>query len=275
MALCLAVGLSGCASLQESGSVSLLEGVDSSAGDVPCYIVSTTNATYFLEKTGGGLSSMLDVEGVDWIGFHPDSGTESKGEYRGFPNAIHQQDGSYFHARNAGTDPSSSKVTLVAKHHVQIVFTSGNGKWVGRWDFYPEQCVFSMDKVSPGFNYWVLYEGVPGGSFDKSDFWYSSRDSESHSVDEKQTDDLPELEWMAFGDRESPRMIFLTSLTGDSHPDRYYNMRDEMTVFGFGREGGKKFLDTSQSFSIGFVESTDHQQVSDKIEAISINDQSL
>lgn len=239
----------------------MTDGVDASAGDVPCYIVNTLNATYYLEKEGGGLSSMLDSDGVDWMGFHPEPGSGSTGEYRGFPNAIHNQDGSYFHARNVGTDVSTSAVTLVSDQHVQIVFTSGNGKWVGRWDFFPEKCVFTMDKVSPGYHYWILYEGVPGGTFDKTDFWYSSIDSKKRSIDKKQNDDLPGTEWMAFGDEHSPRMIYLANQVDDAHPDRYYNMRDEMTVFGFGRAGGKKFLDNPQSFEIGFLESTEYQDV--------------
>jgi hypothetical protein len=254
--------LAGCVTFDESPKVSLTDGFDESAGNVPCYIVQTLNATYYLEKEGGGLSSLLDVEGVDWLGFHPEPGSESKGEYRGFPNAVHRQDGSYFHARNTDTDVSTSEVTRVSDDHVQIVFTSGNGKWVGRWDFYPEKCVFSMDRVSPGFKYWILYEGVPGGSFDKTDFWYSSLDSTRRTIDERQNNDLPGVEWIAFGDIESPRMIYLVNATDDANADRYYNMRDEMTVFGFGRAGGEKFLDSPQSFEIGFVDSTDYEIVS-------------
>lgn len=258
--------IAGYATIKEPATVSMTEGVDESADNVPCYIIKTRNATYYLEKEGGGLSSMLDIDGVDWIGFHPEPGSESTGEYRGFPNAIHNQDGSYFHARNAGTDVSTSVVTLVSDQHVQIVFTSGNGKWIGRWDFYPEKCVFTMDKVSLGYRYWILYEGVPGGSFDKTDFCYSSIDSKKRSIDERQNGDLPGIEWMAFGDVNSPRMIYLVSDVDDTHSDRFYNMRDEMTVFGFGRAGGDKFLDSPQSFEIGFVELTDYNSVSREIE---------
>ena len=257
-----ALVLSGC-----SQHVRLAVGRDASAGDVPCYIVSTPTATYYLEQEGGGLSSMLDKDGVDWLGFHKDPGTESRGEYRGFPNAIHKQDGSYFHARNAGTDLSDSRVDIDRGKHVRIVFTSGNGNWVGRWDFYADRCVFTMDEVSPGYRYWVLYEGVPRGELDKADFWISSKDSARHSIDEKQNDDLPDPEWIAFGDPTSPRILFLLQHEGDTHPDRYYNMRDEMTVFGFGRAGGDKFLYTPTSFSIGFIESTDYQTVAESVTA--------
>ena len=216
-----------CSTQPEQGITLTVDGIDESAGNVPCYIVETPSATYYLEKQGGGLSSMLDRDGVDWLGFHKEPGSESKGEYRGFPNAIHRQDGSYFHALNAGTDPSTSRVKKVENDFVRIVFDSGNGKWQGQWDFSADRCVFTMNEVSEGYHYWILYEGVPGGALDKQDFWYSSIDDKAHSIDERNDIDLPDPEWIAFGDPGSPRMLYLHQHEDDSHPDRYYNMRDE------------------------------------------------
>ncbi len=259
--------VSGCVSDPDQVEVSLSHGLDTSAGDehVSCYIVSTPSATYYLEKEGGGLSSMVDRDGVDWLGFHNEEGSGWKGEYRGFPNSIHRQDGSYFHALNAGTEPSSSVAQIETNDHVRIVFTSGNGKWEGRWDFYPDRCDFTMSKVSPGYKYWVLYEGVPGGEMDATDFWYSSADEDSHLIDEKQLGDLPGPEWIAFGDVKHPRMIYLLHHSDDDHPDDYFN-RPYMTVFGFGRSEKGKFLDTPQTFSIGFIESTEYADLNDAIQ---------
>ena len=50
--------------------VILTHGIDESAGGGSAYIITTPLATYYLEKEGGGLSSMIDKDGVDWIGFH-------------------------------------------------------------------------------------------------------------------------------------------------------------------------------------------------------------
>lgn len=255
--------------------VTLTHGVDESAGELPAYIVKIANATFYLEKQGGGLSSLLDANGVDWIGFNNIEGTGWKGEYRGFPNAVHKQDGSYFHAMNAGTDPSTSKVTIETAEHVQIVFTSSNAKWQGQWDFYPGRCDFTMTKVSEGYHYWVQYEGVPGGLMNESDFWYNSADDQPHPINESFKGDLPSPEWFAFGDEKSPRMLYLLHHEDevqpdhkqadkmqlkdkpleDSHPDDYVS-RPYMTVLGFGRSNKDKFLNTPQRFSIGFVEST-------------------
>lgn len=247
--------------------VVLTNGIDKTSGGVSTYIITTNTATYYLEKKGGGLSSMLDKDGVDWIGFHPRKGSAHKGEYRGFPNAIHKQDGSYFHAMNSGTDSSSSVIEIETNKHVRIVFTSNNKKWEGQWDFFPNRCDFTMRKVSKDYNYWVLYEGVPGGEMDSTDFWFSSSDKKSHSIEESFQGDLPTPEWMAFGDQKSSRVIYMLHHEDDELPDNYVG-RSHMTVFGFGRQNGEKttkHLKTEQTFSIGFIESKEYNQIENTI----------
>lgn len=263
----LSLMLFGCLMSNENYRVNLTEGIDESAGPVPAYIISTPSATYYLEKQGGGLSSMLDKDGVDWIGFNNIKGSGHKGEYRGFPNAIHKQDGSYFHAMNAGTDSATSTVLFEKDNHVRIAFTSGNGKWVGQWDFYPTHCDFTMTTVSPGYHYWVQYEGVPGGSMDDTDFWYNSATEIRHPINDSFKGDLPYPEWYAFGDESSPRMIFLLNHDDDTHPDNYVS-RPYMTVLGFGRQEKNKFLNTPKTFSIGFVESLEYEKVSKEVTTV-------
>lgn len=248
-------------------TVQLKQGTDDSAGDGPAYIVSTPLATYYLEKEGGGLSSMIDQDGVDWIGFHNEKGSGWRGEYRGFPNAVHRQDGNYFHAMNESTNVSTSAVTLESTDHVQIVFTSENGQWQGRWDFYADRCDFTMSRVSPGYKYWVQYEGVPGGEMDATDFWYSSTDSLRHNIEEQAIRDLPSPEWMAFGDENSPRVLYLLHHEDDDQPDDYVS-RPHMTVLGFGRRDKDKYLTTPQTFSIGFIESTNYSFIDSAIRAL-------
>ena len=245
---------------QTEQMVRLAHGADESAGGGPAYIISTPSAVYYLEKEGGGLSSMLDPDGVDWLGFHSEEGSGWKGEYRGFPNAIHRQDGNYFHAMNAGTDPSSSVVDIESEQHVRITFTSGNGQWQGQWDFYPDRCDFTMSKVSADYKYWVQYEGVPGGEMDATDYWYASADNERHLIEEQFIGDLPAPEWMAFGDQNSPRVLYLLHHEDDDFPDDYVS-RPYMTVLGFGRRDKDKYLNTAQTFSIGFIESANYSLI--------------
>lgn len=256
--------LSGIAGAHAGGGVRLTHGIDDSAGGGSAYIITTATATYYLEKEGGGLSSMLDRDGVDWLGFHNEPGSGWKGEYRGFPNAVHRQDGNYFHAMNQGTDPSTSIVELESEEHVRITFTSGNRQWQARWDFFPDRCDFTLVRVSPGYKYWIQYEGVPGGEMDATDFWYSSLDSSRHPIGEDRLGDLPGPEWVAFGDAASPRVLYLLHHQDDEHPDDYVS-RPFMTVLGFGRREKNKFLDSPQSFSIGFLESNDYSIIAGAI----------
>ena len=258
--------LLGCASVQAL-PVQLGEGVDVSAGGEAAYIITTPNATYYLEKQGGGLSSMLDRDGIDWLGFHKAPGSGHKGEYRGFPNAVHKQDGNYFHAMNAKTDSSTTKVEFVSDTHVRIGVVSGNGKWEAQYDFFADRLDFTMRKVSPGYKYWVQYEGVPGGDMDDTDFRYASADRARHPINEPFIGDLPAPEWMAFGDANAPRMIYLLHHEDDTHPDDYVS-RPHMTVLGIGRRNKDKYLTSPQKFSIGFIESTEHDVIADAMRDI-------
>jgi hypothetical protein len=254
-------------SASAKATVELSHGVDESAGGGLAYIITTKAATYYLEKTGGGLSSIVDKQGVDWLGFHNREGSGWKGEYRGFPNSVHRQDGDFFHAMKAGTDRSTSVIETVSSDHVRIVFTSGNGLWEGVYDFYPDRCDFTMSKVSGGYKYWVLYEGVPGGEMDDTDYWYASIDDKKHLIGESFNGDFPGPEWIAFGDVKSPRMLYVLNHEDDDALDEYVN-RPYMTVLGFGRSGKDKFLEKPKTFSIGFVESTERNVVKNVINKV-------
>lgn len=248
-------------------TVWLTHGTDESAGGGSAYIITTPSAIYYLEKEGGGLSSMIDSDNIDWLGFHNRPGSAHKGEYRGFPNAIHKQDGSFFHAMNAKTDPSIGKLEIESPNHVRISFTTSNGNWEGQYDFYPDHCDFTMRKISTGYKYWVQYEGVPGGEMDSTDYWFATGDHNPHLINEPFKGDLPSPEWMAFGDKNVPRVLFMLHHEDDAFPDNYVS-RPDMTVLGFGRENKDKYLTTVQTFSIGFIESTKYSEIEERIKQI-------
>jgi putative heme-binding domain-containing protein len=238
------------------------DAVDESAGNLPAYKIETPRATYFLEKTGAGLSSMIDRDGNDWLGFHPEPGSGAGGEYRGFPNAVHQQAGSYFHPKNTGTDPSTTKVESVAAERVTISAESSNGLWACRYDFFPTHCAFTMTRMPADKKYWVLYEGVPGGQYDEDDWWMTSAVKQPQPLTKRHDGDIPAPEWIAFGDKRLKRALYLMHHKDDDHPDTFYQMQQKMTVFGFGRRGLEKFQTTvPQTFTIGFVESVDHEPI--------------
>ena len=228
------------------------------APELACYKVETATATYFLEKSGCGLAALIDREGNDWIGFRPQPGSRGDGEFRGFPNAVHSQPGGYFHPRNQGTGPSTPRVEHSGPERVTISGVSGDSQWGCRYDFFPTHCTFTMTKLPAAGRYWVLYEGTPGGRLDDTDWWMTSGTRGRKPIAENHEGDIPAPEWIVFGDAGLKRVLFLLHHEDDGHPDRYYPMRREMTVFGFGRHRGEKFIDSvPQRFSIGLLETTD------------------
>ena len=227
-----------------------------------CYRISTPNATYLLDKVGAGLARMIDRDGKDWLSFDPKEGSGAAGEYRGFPNAVYKEQGNYFHASNASTDPCITNVEHESADRVVISATSPTNHWGAEYTFTETACTFTLTKKPSGHNYWVLYEGTPGGVYDDSDWWMTKSHPEKQSLLKRHNGDIPGGsrggEWIAFGDQASPRMLVLTNHQDDSFPDHFYPMEKKMTVFGFGRSGMTKHLSSvPQSFSIGFVESDD------------------
>ncbi|MPZ16911.1 MAG: hypothetical protein GEV06_03180 [Luteitalea sp.] len=228
-----------------------------SAPGLECYKIETAVATYYLEKSGAGLAALIDSDGHDWIGFRPEPRSGPAGEFRGFPNAVHRQAGNYFHPRNQATDLSRTDVEYVGPDRVTISATSRNGVWASRYDFFPTHSTFTMTKMPSTNKYWVLYEGTPGGQYDDTDWWMTSAVKERQPMTTNHEGDIPAPEWIVFGDEKLQRVLFLVHHEDDEHPDRFYQMKRQMTVFGFGRSGGDKFLDfVPQRVSIGFLETT-------------------
>ena len=63
-----------------------------------------------------------------------------------------------------------------------------------------------MSKVSDGYKYWVLYEGVPNGEINETDYWFGSIDDQIREIHEPFSGDLPAPEWIAFGDTRSTQI---------------------------------------------------------------------
>lgn len=232
------------------------------AGDLPAYRIVTPTATYVLEKTGAGLSSIIDRDGHDWLSFDPQPDSRAAGEYRGFPNAVHQQAGNYFHPKNKATDPATTTVLYAGPDRVTITAVSQNSLWESRYDFLPSHCTFTMSRMPRDKRYWILYEGTPGGQYDDSDWWFTSAQDLRQPLTTPHEGDIPAPEWIAFGDERLNRVLYLLHHTDDDKPDCFYQMNRQMTVFGFGRRDIEKYLEkVPDSFTIGFLETTNHADV--------------
>jgi hypothetical protein len=225
--------------------------------------VTTPRATYYYHKRGAGFASMEDVEGKDWLSYNPGVGPVSNsgsgGKYRGIPNMGHPE--GYCHP---GSDKSTSRLLARGPVKVTIESRSDDGKWASRWDIFPTHARMTVLKVS--HPYWFLYEGTPGGQLDERSDYCVRGDGTRTPASERWDGDISvdgeADEWLYFGDAAEDRVLYLAHHQDDDEVDSYWPMNHEMTVFGFGRKGIKKFMTAVPAqFTVGFCESDDFDTV--------------
>ena len=181
--------------------------------------ITTTNRV-------AGFASLDDVNGNDWIGYHPTPGSGSAGEYRGIPNL-----GAVGHP---GYVNSSSTLVSQGPLKATIQSQSTDGAWRFMWEIYPNYATMTLQQA--GGNYWLLYEGTPGGTFEPaSDSWTRSS-GETLLCSQNWTGDMANPEWVYFRDGARDRYLFMAHHEDDALEDQYWQMENNMTVFGFGRQ---------------------------------------
>lgn len=225
----------------------------------PSFRIKTPACTYLYHQYGAGFASMIDPEGQDWISYRPGQG--SAGEYRGIPNI-----------RPAGFHPGyenhRSRIVYSGPLKLTLESETEDKKWTCRWEVYPEYATMTLLKKDTG-TYWLLYEGTPAGKLDVDrDYWVRS-DGERGSVSMDWTGVLPDPEWVWFGDESCHRVLFLAKHEYDQHPDQFWQMQGNMTVFGFGRKPhehpGTYMLEVPLHLTIGFVERTNFTDITEHI----------
>jgi hypothetical protein len=215
----------------------------------------TEGTAYSYHRNGAGFASMIDRDGNDWISYKPGGG--SSGEYRGIPNI-----------RPAGFHPGYTDLRswIVHSGPVKTTFQSEteDGSWACLWEVYPDYATMTLLTKGEG-NYWLLYEGTPGGLLDVEDDYWVMSDGTKLSVSEDWTGTLPDPEWVWFGDKKCDRVLFLAKHEHDDKVDQFWQMQGNMTVFGFGRkphENPGTYMDeVPVHLTIGFAESSDNDKI--------------
>jgi len=213
------------------------------------YRIATQNATYFYQNEAGGFSSLLDVDGNDWISFHPWGGSD--GIYRGIPNMVHPDN--IFHP---GHKNCTSSILHAGPLKVTIHTVSNNGLWECIWEVYPYYARMTLLKKA-NQNYWFLYEGTPGGKLDlMTDFSVRSNGVRLPVEQSWREQDIPAPEWVYFEDSMLDRYIYLVHEEDDSLSDDFWQMQSNMTVLGFGRTqnvNNKQLSGIPMHFTIGLA----------------------
>ena len=223
--------------------------------DVPdegmlAYRIATPAATYFYQKEAGGFSSLLDVDGNDWINFHPWGGSD--GIYRGIPNLVYPDN--IFHPGHANC---TSDILYAGPLKVTIHTISKNGAWECLWEIYPAHARLTILRA-PEQPYWFLYEGTPGGLLDLTTDFSVRSDGTRGDMNQSWTADVPGPEWVYFEDSLLDRYLYFVHEDDDAEVDSFYQMQQNMTVFGFGRTGLNKYLvGAPRHFTIGLADGAD------------------
>lgn len=215
------------------------------------YRITTENAIYYYHKQGAGFASMLDLDGNDWIGYHPRGGSD--GRYRGIPNAGHPDE--FFHP-GEGNNSSYSTILNQGPLKVTILSEHRDKDMAATWEIFPKYARFTILRI--GHPYWFLYEGTPGGRLDLENgycVWSSGR---RLPLSESWDQSLPSPEWIYFADGKTSRMLYFVHHESDDIIDSYWPMEGNMTVFGFGRKGLETHMKHLPAhFTIGFGDETE------------------
>jgi len=228
----------------------------------PSFEIATESATWIYHREGAGFASILDRDGVDWISYKPEGG--SAGPYRGMPNLIHPEN--QFHP---GGEDSASTLVEQTGEMARIESVTGNREWAGAWEFHPRYARFTLSKAPRP--YWFLYEGTPWGALDLDHDYYMFSNGWRRPVGATWAQDLPDPEWVVFGDDRVERVLLVMQIEPDTRPDQFYQMNEEMTVFGFGREHrccGKYLTAVPAEYAVAFLESSDYGGIRAGVEAL-------
>ena len=213
-----------------------------------CFKVETPAAAWYYQKPGAAFSSLIDRDGKDWIGYKPKGG--AAGSYRGIPNLGHPKGG--FHP---GGEACTSALLARGPLKAVIESSSKDKAWATRWEIHPTFARLTVLKTDRP--YWFLYEGTPGGALNEKTDFQVLTDGTRRRAAKRWTRDLPEPEWIAFGDPNAKRALFLSHDDDDNHVDSYWPMAKSMTVFGFGRHGMKQYITrTPEHFTVGLCDAT-------------------
>ena len=229
------------------------------------YRVSTSAATYFIDRQSGGISGMFDKDYVDWIQWeksddehYPESAAS---DYRGLPNLVFGGDD------NGVGHPGFDKAMSFKEGLTRVRVRSLNGKWEFLYSFYPEFAELEIIK-SPEYNrnYWFLYEGVPGGEYNSERIYWGTNSGIKVSKPDyfKNEEVYGDWQWAFFGNENTKRVFYVVQKGKDNLQDMFgflgnseqgINAENGMVVFGFGRgEEATPLINKSNIFYFGFFE---------------------
>lgn len=231
----------------------------------PHFRIETRSATYLYDIAGGGLSSIIDRLGNDWVAFkrepwdqYPASAASA---YRGVPNFVFG--GPDSGAGHPGHDQCQSRVTARNKIHT----VSKSGTWAWTVTFFSDCVRFDVVKSDPGQPYWFLYEGPAGGAYRPvTTSWATDLTPPSYQIHNHYGGEAykGQHRYLLFGEDSNPNSLFMLQKEADLHSDHVSYLGNEevgardspdgMVVAGLGRGRGAAPLMTGKNtFLVGIL----------------------
>jgi hypothetical protein len=221
----------------------------------PALKITTAPATWYLQTENGGLSSLVDAAGMDWLNFN--TAPRAAGMFRGMPNAVFPEGG--FHPGFTGM---TTTVLTSGPLKASVRSVSRDG-WRARWDFLPGHATMTFEQTPT--THWFLYEGTPGGQIDATTDRVIYADGTNLPLNGSRSGDLVGPEWVGFADTVRDRSLFVHHTADDTHVDSYSLMQGAMTVFGFGRDGLFPRLFGERTFRMGLLDGSTHAAIGDAV----------
>ena len=236
------------------GRVSLLQNTTDAGRNV--HRISAGGVVWYYDTAGGGFSS-IEAGGQDWVKWSTAAG--SAGMFRGIPNMQFTQgvENGPFHPGHNAVDTS-----VVANGPLRVVLQSTvtNGQGTTRWSISPDRAVMEVLEVPADGNYWVLYEGTPGGALDANDVIIRNDGVTVNALTGAFAADLANPEWMAAADPNRGWSLWMAQLDGGTEVDSYKALDGSMTIMAFGRlaSGVAQGITTPRTFAFGLENTTTH-----------------
>ncbi|MFH1965952.1 MAG: hypothetical protein ABIJ42_10495 [Acidobacteriota bacterium] len=268
----------------QSGIVLPVRITDSADEGMEAFRIETAEAIFYYQKEAGGFSSIMDRDGIDWIGYRdsgkPEYPASAASDYRGMPNLV-------FRGTDDGAGHPGFRICrseLVAPETVRTV--SQSGLWAWEWRFRDSLAEITVLKTDPSRAYWFLYEGIPGGRYSPAEqYWGTDLGGpRSDTPDYLAGEELyGNWKWVYFGDVKSDRVLFILNQNLDTCISEMgylgadssgLEAPDGMVVFGFGRnKNATSLLEGKARFTIGFFPSRienpeDHSAIADYLEGL-------
>jgi hypothetical protein len=230
--------------------------------DRPHFQITTPAATYKLDKSSAGFSSITDAAKKEWIGFESAKDINLPGSaenrLRGLPSLFPTYE------KSEPGHPSNALFSSQMINDSTIKCSGNDGLFEVEYTFYKDFFTAEVNGTDPSTPYCFSYQGIIGGSFSPNDkYWGTNAGLRTENPDLVKEDTISEnMEWAFLGDKNQSNVLFIKHKSPDYQDDIFgfmgnsgegLNAADGMTVLSFGRNtSNEALLSGRNTFYVGF-----------------------